>query len=133
MLESRILKEYKSIAVVGASANPERESYQVARYLMEQGYRVYPVNPNAREIAGQTSYPALSAIPDPVEVVNIFRRSEEVLPIVDEAVKIGAKVIWMQTGIINEAAAARARGAGLLVVMDRCIYEAHQRLGETAR
>jgi len=130
MLEARILKEYKSIAVVGASANPARDSYQVVRYLIEHGYQVYPVNPNAKEILGRTTYPDLSAIPDRVEVVNIFRRSEEVLPIVDEAVKIGAKVIWMQTGVINEEAAAKTREAGLLVVMNKCIHDEHQRLGE---
>ncbi len=130
MVEREILNKYRSIAVVGASANPERPSYQIASYLMEQGYKVYPVNPNAREILGRPSYPSLSSIPDAVEVVDIFRRSEDVVPIVDEAIKIGAKAVWMQEGVINEAAAAKARDAGLLVVMDECIREEHEHLSE---
>lgn len=131
MLEAKILKEYHSIAVVGASANPERASYQVISYLIGQGYQVYPVNPNASEILDKTSYPDTSSIPDKVEVVNIFRRSEEVMPIVDKAIKIGAKVVWMQEGVINKEAAARASEAGLLVVMNKCIREEHQRLTKT--
>jgi len=130
VVEREILNKYRSIAVVGASANPERPSYQIASYLMEQGYQVYPVNPNAREILGRPSYPSLSSIPDAVEVVDIFRRSEDVVPIVDEAIKIGAKAVWMQEGVINEAAAAKARDAGLLVVMDKCIREEHEHLSE---
>jgi predicted CoA-binding protein len=129
-VEREILNKYRSIAVVGASANPERPSYQIASYLMEQGYQVYPVNPNAREILGRPSYPSLSSIPDAVEVVDIFRRSEDVVPIIDEAIKIGAKAVWMQEGVINEAAAAKARDAGLLVVMDECIREEHEHLSE---
>jgi predicted CoA-binding protein len=132
MLEAKILNEYKSIAMAGASANPERASYQVASYLMEKGYQVYPVNPNAKEILGKTSYPDLDSIPEKVEVVNIFRRSEDVMPIVGQAIKIGAKVVWMQAGVVNEEAAAKARDAGLLVVMDKCIREEHQRLTKTA-
>ncbi len=128
ILEARILNECNSIAVVGASSNPERASYQVISYLMEHGYEVHPVNPNAREILGKPSYPDLSSIPEKVEVVDIFRRSEEVMPIVEAAIKIGAKAVWMQEGVINEEAAAKARDAGLLVVMDRCIREAHQHL-----
>jgi predicted CoA-binding protein len=128
VVEREILNKYRSIAVVGASANPERPSYQIASYLMEQGYQVYPVNPNAKEILGRPSYPSLSSIPDAVEVVDIFRRSEDVVPIVDEAIKIGAKAVWMQEGVINEAAAAKARDAGLLVVMDECIREEHEHL-----
>ena len=131
MLEEKILNEYRSIAVVGASSNPERGSYKVASYLMEQGYHVIPVNPNAPEILGKTSYPDLSSIPEKVEVVDIFRRSEEVMPIVDEAIKIGARAVWMQKGIINEEAAAKARDAGLLVVMDKCMCEEHQRLTQS--
>ncbi len=128
MLEAKILNEYRTIAVVGASPNPKRPSHQVASYLMEHGYHVTPVNPNAQEILGKTSYPDLSSIPEKVEVVDIFRRSEKVMPIVDEAIKIGAKVVWMQEGIINEEAAAKAREAGLLVVMDKCMFKEHQRL-----
>ena len=130
MVEARILKEYRSVAVVGASANPERASYQVASYLMEHGYQIYPVNPNAREILGRPSYPDLNSIPERVEVIDIFRRAEDVMPIVGEAIKIGARAIWMQAGVANEEAAAKARDAGLLVVMDKCIREEHQRLTE---
>ena len=130
MVEARILNEYRNIAVVGASTNPERASYQVVSYLMEQGYQVYPVNPKAQEILGRPSYPDLGSIAERVEVVDIFRRSEELVPIVEEAIKIGAKAVWMQKSVINEEAAARAREAGLLVVMDKCIREEHQRLTE---
>ncbi len=130
MLEAKILSDYHSIAVVGGLANPERPSYRVASYLIGAGYQVNPVNPNSGEILGRSSYPSLSSIPEPVEVVNIFRRSEEVMPIVDEAIKVGAKVVWMQPEVINEKAAAKARDAGLLVVMNKCIREEHQRLRE---
>ncbi len=132
MLEAKILNEYRTVAVVGASPNPERASYQVASYLMEHDYHIIPVNPNAQEILGKASYPNLSSIPGKVEVVDIFRRSEEVTPIVDEAIKIGAKVVWMQEGIINEEAAAKARDAGLLVVMDKCMLKEHQRLTQSS-
>lgn len=130
MVESEILTEYRSIAVVGASANVERDSYKVTSYLIEHGYQVYPVNPNAKEILGKTSYPDLGSIPEGVEVVNIFRRSEQVMPIVDQAIEIGAKAVWMQAGVVNEEAAAKARDAGLVVVMDKCIREEHQHLIE---
>ncbi len=128
MLEAKILNEYHTIAIVGASANPERPSYRVANYLAEQGYNVIPVNPNASEILGKTSYPNLSSIPEPVEVVDIFRRPEEVMPVVEEAIKIGAKAVWMQEGVINEEAAERARDAELLVVMDKCLLKEHSQL-----
>lgn len=128
MLEARILNEYHTVAVVGASPNPERPSYRVASYLIEQGYHVIPVNPKAQQILGKTSYPDLTSIPEPVEVVDIFRRSEEVMPIVEEAIKIGAKAVWMQEGVISEEAASRARAAGLLVVMDKCMFKEHSRL-----
>ncbi len=133
MIEEEILDKYHTIAVVGASPNPERPSHGVAGYLMEHGYQVIPVNPNAREVLGETSYPSLSSIPEKVEVVDIFRRSEEVLPIVDEAIKIGARAIWMQEGVVNEAAAAKARDAGLLVVMDKCMFKEHRRLVQDGR
>lgn len=128
MLEARILNEYHAVAIVGASPNPERPSYRVASYLIEQGYHVIPVNPKAQQILGKTSYPDLTSIPEPVEVVDIFRRSEEVMPIVEEAIKIGAKAVWMQEGVISEEAASRARAAGLLVVMDKCMFKEHSRL-----
>lgn len=128
MWETKILNQYRTVAIVGASPNPERPSYRVASYLMEHGYQVIPVNPNAPVILGNSSYPDLSSIPEKVEVVDIFRKSEEVMPIVEEAIKIRAKVVWMQEGVINEEAAAKARDAGLLVVMDKCMLKEHQRL-----
>ncbi len=114
--------------MVGLSSDPEKPSYGIAEYLAEQGYNIIPVNPNAQEILGRTSYHDLSSIPEKVDVVEIFRRSEDVMPIVDEAIKIGARVVWMQEGIVNEEAAARARDAGLLVVMDKCMFKEHQRM-----
>ena len=127
-VEERILKEFRNVAVVGLSTNPERPSYGIASYLAEQGYNIIPVNPNARKIMGRKSYPELSSIPEKVEVVQVFRRSEDVMPIVEEAIEIRAKAVWMQEGVVNEEAAARARGAGLLVVMDKCMLEEHRRL-----
>ena len=124
-LEEKILKEYRTVAIVGASSDPERPSFRVLRYLSEHGYNVIPVNPNEHEILGMTCYPSLSSIPEKVEVVDIFRKSEEVMPMVDEAIKIGARVVWMQEGVINEEAAAKAREAGLLVVMDKCMRKQH--------
>jgi hypothetical protein len=125
VLEEKILKEFRNVAVVGISADPYRPSCRVADYLMKQGYHIFPVNPNTKEVLGKPTYPDLSSIPEPVEIVNIFRRSESVMPIVDEAIKIGAKVIWMQEGIVNQEAATKARNAGLLVVMDKCIRKEH--------
>jgi len=122
------LNNYRTVAIVGASPNPERASYKVASYLTEHGYHVIPVNPRAAIILGKTSYPDLSSIPEKVEVVDIFRKSGEVMPVVEEAIKIGAKAVWMQEGVINEKAAAKARDAGLLVVMDKCMLREHQRL-----
>ena len=130
MLEEKILKEYRTVAVVGLSPDPKRPSYKVASYLAQHGYEIIPVNPNADEILGKPSYPDLDSIPEPAEVVDIFRRSEEVMPVVDEAIKIGAKVVWMQEGVINETAASRARDAGLLVVMDKCMFKEHRRLSK---
>ncbi|MBL7126191.1 MAG: CoA-binding protein [Dehalococcoidales bacterium] len=127
-MENRILREFRNIAVVGLSANPERPSYRIASYLAEQGYNIIPVNPNTQEVLDKTSYPDLGSIPEKVDVVEIFRRPEDVMPVVEEAIKTGAKAVWMQEGIVNEEAAARARGAGLLVVMDKCMFKEHQRL-----
>ena len=126
--EEKILNTYRTVAVVGLSPKAERPSHRVATYLREQGYRIIPVNPKEKEILGETSYPDLASIPDPIEVVEIFRGSEEVLPIVEEAVKAGAKAIWMQEGVINEEAAASAREAGLMVIMDKCMLKEHIRL-----
>jgi predicted CoA-binding protein len=124
----KVLNSYRIVAMVGLSPNPERSSHIVASYLKEQGYIIIPVNPEAMEILGETSYPDLVSIPEQVDVVDIFRRSEEVPAIVEEAIKIGAKVVWMQLGVINKEAAARARAAGLLVVMDRCMRMEHLKL-----
>jgi predicted CoA-binding protein len=128
MPEAEILARYCSVAIVGASPDPERPSYQVAQYLMEHGYRVFFVNPRVPEIMGQPSFPSLAAVPDRVEVVDIFRRPNEVMPLVLEAIEIGARAIWMQVGVVNEAAAAKAREAGLDVVMDRCMAVEHEKL-----
>ena len=130
MIEEKILREYRTVAIVGLSPDPNRPSHRVATYLSSHGYKVIPVNPDAQEILGTRSYPDMSSIPQPVEIVDIFRRSEEVMPIVDEAIKIGAKAVWMQEGVINEEAASRARGAGLLVVMNRCMLKEHKRLSK---
>lgn len=121
----KILLECRTIAVVGLSSNPARPSNRVAAYMEAQGYRVIPVNPNEMTVLGEPSYPSLAAVPGPIDLVNIFRKSEEVLPIVDEAIARGAKAIWMQEGVVNEEAAERARQAGLLVVMDRCCLKDH--------
>jgi len=130
--EQQILNSSRVVAVVGLSPNPDRPSYRVASYLKEHGYRIIPVNPTAEEIMGEVSYPDLASIPEPVDVVDIFRRSEEVPAIVEDAIKIGAKAVWMQEGVINEQAAARARAAGLLVVMDKCMFKEHQKLSNSA-
>jgi len=124
----RILQDSKTIAVVGLSPKPQRPSHRVARYLMEAGYSIIPVNPGQDTILGLTCYPNLRAIPTPVDMVDIFRKSETVLPIVDDALAIGAKFIWMQAGIVNEEAAAKAEEAGLIVVMDRCTKIDHMNL-----
>lgn len=128
MTIEEILKQSHTIAVVGVSNNPERPSYIVAKYLKEHGYRIIPVNPQLKELLGETSYPDLLSIPYPVDVVDIFRRSEEVPSIVDQAIKMGAKVVWMQEGIINEEAANKARQAGLTVVMDKCMKKQHEKM-----
>ena len=123
-----ILKNWKTIAVVGLSPNPYRPSNGVSAYMKEQGYRIIPVNPGHAQILGEKSYRRLEDIPEPVEIVNVFRRSEEVGPVVDSAIAIGAKAVWMQQGVYNEEAAERARAAGLEVVMDRCILQEHRKL-----
>jgi predicted CoA-binding protein len=127
-VEEEILKSSRVIAMVGLSANPERPSNIVATYLKEKGYRVIPVNPGEKTIMGETSYPDLVSIPEKVDVVDIFRKAEDIPPIVEEAIKIGAKAVWMQEGIKNESAATRAAKAGLKVVMDRCMRKEHMKL-----
>ncbi|HVP05357.1 MAG TPA: CoA-binding protein [Dehalococcoidia bacterium] len=128
MTEREILQKYHTVAVVGLSSDDMRPSYSVAKYLKEHGYRIIPVNPDETEVLGEKAYPDLLSVPEPVEIVEIFRRSEDVPPHVDEAIAIGAKVIWMQQGIHNEAAAAKARAAGLEVVQDRCMRAAHREM-----
>ena len=112
------LRNSKTIAVVGLSPNPQRDSHRVARYMQEQGYRIIPVNPMIDEALGEKSYPDLASVPEPIDMVDIFRRSEYVAPLVDEAIAVGAKYVWMQDGVEDEAAARKAQEAGLLVVMN---------------
>ena len=124
----KVLRESKTIAVVGLSPKPNRPSHQVASYLMKVGYTIIPVNPGQDTILGQTCYPNLRDIPTPVDMVDIFRRQEEVVPIVNDAISIGARCIWMQQGIINGEAAEKAEAAGLTVIMDRCTKIDHMNL-----
>jgi len=123
-----ILLSAKTIASVGLSSNQDKESYWIVSYLKEQGYRIFPVNPTADEILGEKAYPNLESIPEKIDVVQVFRRSEDVPPVVEAAIKAGAKVVWMQEGIVNEEAAQKAREAGLQVVMDACMRVTHRRL-----
>jgi predicted CoA-binding protein len=123
-----ILKNYKIIAVVGLSSNPRRPSFGVSQYMQSAGYRIIPVNPNETEVLGEKSYPRLEDVPKSqhIEIVDIFRRSEHIPPVVDSAIAVGAKVIWMQQGIENQNAAAKARAAGLFAVEDACILIEHR-------
>ena len=123
-----ILLSTKTIASVGLSSNPLKASYGVVAYLQARGYRIIPVNPTATEILGEKAYPDLSSIPEKIDVVQVFRRPEDVPPVVEDAIKIGAKAVWMQEGISNEEAAQAAREAGLQVVMDACMRATHQQL-----
>jgi predicted CoA-binding protein len=125
---SEILRNYHTIAVVGLSDDETRPSYSVSQYMQAAGYRIIPVNPDVDEVLGEKAYPTVAAIPEQVEIVNVFRRAENVPPVVDDAIAAGAKVVWMQSGIWNEAAAEMAREAGLEVVQDRCIRTEHRRL-----
>jgi len=126
MTIKEILQTYKNIAVVGLSSQTSRPSYSVSRYMQTVGYRIIPVNPNETEVLGEKAYASLDDVPGPIEIVDIFRRPEFVPDVVDAAIRRKARVIWMQLGIVNEAAAARARAAGLEVVMDRCILVEHR-------
>jgi hypothetical protein len=125
---SEILRVGRTIAVVGLSAKRYRPSYGVAEYLQRAGYRVIPVNPHETEILGEKCYPDIESVPEPIDIVDIFRRSEFVPEIVEAAIRKGAKAVWMQEGVVHEEAARRAREAGLEVVMDRCILKDHRRL-----
>lgn len=120
-----ILRTAKTIAVVGLSSKSHRPSYQVACYLQSAGYRIIPVNPNEREILGERAYARLEDVAEGIDVVDVFRRSEHVPDIVESAIRVGAKAVWLQDGVVHEAAAERARVAGLLVVMDRCMLREH--------
>ncbi|MEC8856576.1 MAG: CoA-binding protein [Chloroflexota bacterium] len=112
------LQNSKTIAVVGLSGDPDRISFRITRYMQEQGYRIIPVNPMIEEALGEKSYPDLKSVPEPIDMVNIFRRSELVPPVVDQAIEIGVKYIWMQDGVINPDSAAKAEAAGIPVIMD---------------
>jgi predicted CoA-binding protein len=125
---TEILHNSRTIAVVGLSGKRYRPSYGVAEYLKRAGYRIIPVNPNETEVLGERCYPDLDSVPEPVDIVDIFRRSEFVPEIVEAAIRMGAKMIWMQEDVFHEAAARRAQEAGLAVVMDRCILKDHRRL-----
>ena len=112
------LQNSKTIAVVGLSGDPDRISYRVTRYMQGQGYRIIPVNPMIEEVLGEKSYPDLKSVPDSIDMVNIFRRSELVAPVVEQAIEIGVKYIWMQDGVVNPESAAKAEAAGIPVIMD---------------
>ena len=124
-----ILENCKTIAVVGLSSNPGRASYGVASYMKRNGYKVIPVNPNETEVFGAKAYATLREVPEKIDLVDIFRRSSEAGAAVDEAIAVGAKAVWLQEGVIDNAAAGRAAAAGLLVVMDRCWLKDHAALG----
>ena len=124
----QILDECRTIAVVGLSSNPMRPSNNVSDFMQRNGYRIIPVNPNEREVLGERAYPTLSDVPEKIDLVDIFRRSAEAGAVVDEAIRVGAKAVWLQEGVVDRAAARRALDAGLLVVMDRCILKEHLRM-----
>src|SRR5213080_2189950 len=128
-----LLKKYKTIAVVGLSSNPMRPSYGVTEYMQAAGYRIIPVNPNETEVLGERSYARLEDVPEKIEIVNVFRRAEEVPPVVESAIRVGAKVVWMQMGIENEEAAEKARSAGLVAIEDACILVEHRRRARELR
>jgi predicted CoA-binding protein len=124
---NKILEDCRTIAVVGLSSNPARASNGVAGYMRRQGYKVIPVNPNEEKVFGEQSYPSLADVPTKIDLVDVFRRSEDAGAVVDEAIKVGAKAVWLQEGVIDHAAAKRAQDAGLLVVMDLCWLKEHAR------
>ena len=122
-----ILRKSRVIAVVGLSNKRARPSYGVAEYMQQQGYRIIPVNPNETNVLGEKCYARLEDIPEHVDIVDIFRRSELVAPVVEAAIRVGASAVWMQEGVVDQSAARKAKAAGLSVVMDRCILKEHQR------
>ena len=123
-----LLRDSHTIAVVGLSSKKFRPSHGVAEYMQKEGYRIIPVNPNETEVLGEKSYARIEDIPEHIDIVDIFRRPEFVGPLVDSAIQIGARIVWMQEGVVHEEAAQKARAAGLAVVMDRCILKEHMRL-----
>ena len=126
---AHILEHCRTVAVVGLSPKPDRDSYAVSRYMQSQGWRIVPINPNASSILGETAYPSLleAARHHRIELVNVFRNSADVPPVVDEAIAIGAQAVWLQMGVMHDAAAQKARNAGLRVVQDRCLMVEHRR------
>ncbi len=128
LMLKQILQTTRTIASVGVSSNPAKESYDIVNYLRDQRYRIFPVNPTADTILGEKAYPDLASIPEKIDVVQVFRRPEDVPPVVEQAIQIGAKVVWMQVDVINPEAAERAQAAGLHVVMNRCMRVDHRRL-----
>ena len=124
---AKILRSARTIAVVGLSSNPMRASHEVAEYLKSAGYRIIPVNPNETAVLGEKSYARLEDVPGEIGIVDVFRRAEDVPPVVESAIRVGAKVVWMQLGIENAEAAERARAAGLIVVEDACVFVEHRR------
>lgn len=127
-----LLTQSRTIAVVGHSDKPNRDSYRIGQYLRQAGYRVYPVNPTLTTIDGQPCYPTLAAVPEPIDIVDVFRRSVFLPEIVGAAIAVKAKAVWTQLGVVNFDAQAQARAAGLVVVSNRCILVEHQRLGVPA-
>ena len=125
---STLLKTAKTIAVVGVSHKEHRDSHKVAKYIKENGYKMIPVNPKYQEVLGETCYPDLKSVPEKIDIVDIFRNIEAIPPIVDEAIEVGAGAVWMQLGLAHEEAAEKARGAGLSVVMCKCLKIEHHRL-----
>jgi len=125
---AKLLRETKTIAVVGLSSNPMRPSFGVSRFLQRQGYRIIPVNPNETEVLGERAYPSVKDVPEQVDIINIFRRPARVPEVIDDALGKGARCIWMQEGVVNHEAARKAEEAGMSVVMDRCILKEMARL-----
>jgi hypothetical protein len=123
-----LLETSHTVAVVGLSSRRTRPSYGVSEYMQSAGYRIIPVNPQETEVLGEKAYPDVNSVPEPIDIVDIFRRSEYVPGIVDAAIRAGAKAVWMQEGVVHEDAAEKARAAGLTVVMDRCILKEHRKL-----
>jgi len=128
MTIAELLTSARTIAVVGLSSRRARPSYSVSEYMQSAGYRIIPVNPQESEVLGEKAYPDLDSVPVPVDIVDVFRRPEYVPEIVEAAIRIGAKAVWMQEGVVHEEAAERARAAGLTVVMDRCILKEHRKM-----